>query len=86
MILDSGCTRAMGSRFAIDRLKPGNNIQSVTTFGFQNNHVQVNSHLQMENNPLLRRDVIHFRNDHAHTGWITTCVDTLDKGKVPILF
>ena len=23
---------------------------------------------------------------HTHTGWITTCVDILDKGKVPILF
>ena len=30
--------------------------------------------------------MIHFRHDHAHTGWTTTCVDILDKGKVPILF
>ena len=30
--------------------------------------------------------MIHFRNDHACTGWITNCVDILDKGKVPILF
>ena len=30
--------------------------------------------------------MIHFRNDRAQTGWITTCVDILDKGKVPILF
>ena len=42
----------------------------------------------MESNPatVKERLVIHFRNDHAHTGWITTCVDILDKGKVPILF
>ena len=67
VILDSGCTRAMGSRFAIDRLKPGNNIQSVTTFGFQNNHVQVNSHLQMENNPLSRRDLWFISDMIMHT-------------------
>ena len=30
--------------------------------------------------------MIHFRNDRAQTRWITTCVDILDKGKVPILF
>ena len=41
----------------------------------------------MENNLQSKaRLVIHFRNDRAHTGWITTCVDILDKGKVPILF
>ena len=59
-----------------------NSIRSVITSGFPSNPVQVNFHLQMENN----LEVIHFRNDHAHTGWITTCVDILDKGKVCILF
>ena len=41
----------------------------------------------MENSLTVKeRFVIHFRYDHAHTGWITTCADTLEKGKVPILF
>ena len=58
VILDSGCTRAMGSALQqIVLFKHVNNIQSVITSGFQNNHVQVNSHLQMENNPQLRRDL-----------------------------
>ena len=39
-----------------------------------------------EQSTVKERLAIHFRNDHAHTGWITTCVDILDKGKVPILF
>ena len=64
-----------------------NSIRSVITSGFPSNLVQVNFHLQMENNLQSKeRLVIHFRNDRAHTGWITTCVDILDKGKVPILF
>ena len=30
--------------------------------------------------------VIHFRNDDSPTGWVTTAVDILDQGDVPILF
>ena len=41
----------------------------------------------MENTVLSKkRLVIHCRNDRSQTGWITTCVGILDKGKVPILF
>jgi hypothetical protein len=53
VIFDSGCTRAMGSRFAIDRLVPACQQHP------QGDHIwcQVSFHLQMENNPLSRRDL-----------------------------
>ena len=38
-----------------------------------------------EQSTVKERLVIHFQNDHAHDDWITTCIDILDKGKVPIL-
>ena len=64
-----------------------NNIPSVITFGFLSNRVQVSfSFANGEQSTVKERLVIHFRNDRAQTGWITTCVDILDKGKVPILF
>ena len=88
VILDSSCTRAMGSRFAIDRLVQAcqqhpkrdqiwfSKQPCSSKFPFANG----------EQSTVKERLVFHFRNDHAHTGWITTCVDILDKGKVPILF
>ena len=88
VILDSGCTRAMGSRFAIDRL-----VQACQQHP-KRDHIWFSkqpcsskfSFANGEQSTVKERLVIHFRNDQAHTGWITTCVDILDKGKVPILF
>ena len=86
VILDSGCTRAMGSRFAIDRLVQAcqrhpkrdhiwfSTQPCTSKFSFANG----------EQSTVKERLVIHFRNDHAQNGWITTCVDMFDKGKVPI--
>ena len=87
VILDSGCTRAMGSRFAIDRLVQAcqrhpkrdhiwfSTQPCTSKFSFANG----------EKSTVKERLVIHFRNDHAQNGWITTCVDILDQ-YVPILF
>ena len=88
VILDSGCTRAMGSRFAIDRL-----VQACQQHP-KRDHIWFSkqpcsskfSFANGEQSTVKERLVIHFRNDRAQTGWITTCVDILDKGKVPILF
>ena len=88
VILDSGCTRAMGSRYAIDRL-----VQACQ-YHPKRDHIWFSkqpcsskfSFANGEQSTVKERLVIHFRNDRAQTGWITTCVDILDKGKVPILF
>ena len=88
VILDSGCTKAMGSRYAIDRLvhackqhKDSHNIWFSTEscfsrFAFANG----------EQSTVRERLIIHLRNRTSTTGWITTSVDILDKGRVPILF
>ena len=87
-ILDSGCTRATGFRFAIDRL-----VQACQQHP-KRDHIWFSkqpcsskfSFAHGEQSTVKERLVIHFRNDHAHTGWITACVDILNKGKVSILF
>ena len=78
----------MGSRFAIDRLVQAcqqhpkrdhiwfSKQPCSSKFAFANG----------EQSTVKERLVIHFRNDRAQSGWITTCIDILDKGKVPILF
>ena len=88
VILDSGCTKAMGSRYAVDRLvhackqhKDSHNIWFSTEscfsrFAFANG----------EQPTVRERLIIHLRNRTSTTGWITTSVDILDKGRVPILF
>ena len=88
VILDSGCTRAMGFRFAIDRLVQAcQQHPNRDQFWFPKQPCQSKfSSANGEQSTVKERLVIHFHNDHAHTGWITTCVDILDKGKVPILF
>ena len=88
VILDSGCTTAMGSRFAIDLLvqackhhKDSHNIWFSTESCF--------SHFAFANgeqSTVRERLIIHLRNKTGATGWITTSVDILDKGRVPILF
>ena len=88
MILDSGCTRAIGSCFAVDR--PAQSCQQHP----KRDHILFSkqpcssklSFANGEQSTVKERLVIHFRNDGAHDGWITTCVDILDKGKVPIFF
>ena len=72
VILDSGCTRATGSRFAIDRL-----VQ-VCQQHPKRDHIWFSkqpcsskfSFAHGEQSTVKERLVIHFRNDHAHTGWI----------------
>lgn len=88
VIPDSGCTRAMGSRFAIDRLvqacRSHKNSQRVwfetepcsCWFSFANG----------EQSTVKERLVIYFKSTFSNTGWISTSIDILDKGKVPILF
>ena len=76
VILDSGCTKAMGSRFAIDRL-----VQACQQHP-KRDHIWCSkqpcsskfSFVNGEQSTVKERPVIHFRNDHARTGWITTCV------------
>ena len=88
VILDSGRTRAMGSRFAIDRLvracKQHKNSDQIwfsteaanRKFSFANG----------EQSTVKERLIIHIKNSYSSAGWITTRVDILDKGRVPILF
>ena len=88
VFLDSDGTRAMGSRFAIDRL-----VQACQQHP-KRDHILLSKQpcsskllfANGEQSTVKERLVIHFRNDRAQTGWITTCVDIPDKGEVPILF
>ena len=86
VIPDSGC--AMGSRFAIDHpVQACQQHPKRDQIGFSKQPCSSKfSFANGEQSTVKERLVIHFRNDRAHTGWITTCVDILDKGKVPILF
>ena len=78
----------MGSRFAIDRL-----VQACQRHP-KRDHIWFStqpcsskfSFANGEQSTVKERLVIHLKNDHSQTGWVTTCVDILDKGKVPILF
>ena len=78
----------MGFRFAIDRLVQAcQQHPNRDQFWFSKQPCQSKfSSANGEQSTVKERLVIHFHNDHAHTGWITTCVDILDKGKVPKLF
>ena len=88
VICDTGCTRAMGSRCAIDRL-----VQACQQHP-KRDHIWFSkqpcssmfSFANGEQSTVEERLVIHFRHDQAHGAWIATCDDILDKGKVPILF
>ena len=88
VILDSGCTRAMGSRFAIDRLVRAcqNHTHShMIKFTKEASHNKF-SFANGESSHVKEKLVIHLRNPKHPTGWISTSVDILDKGRVPILF
>ena len=88
VIFDTGGTRAMGSRFAIDRF-----VQACQQHP-KRDHIwfckqpcsSMFPFAHGEQSTVEERLVIHFRHDQAHDAWITTCDDILDKGKVPILF
>ena len=88
VILDSGCTRAMGSRFAIDRLvracqnRPYSHMIKFTKEASHNKFSFANG----ESSHVKEKLVIHLKNPKLPTGWISTSVDILDKGRVPILF
>ena len=88
VILDSGCTKAMGSRYAVNRLiracknSPEYRLIDLSfepchsTFSFANSETSV----------VRERLHIHIRSELSPTGWIETTVDVLDQGRVPILF
>ena len=88
VILDSGCTRAMGSRFAIDRLvracqnHPYSHMIKFTKESSYNKFSFANG----ESSHVKEKLVIHLKNPKHPTGWISTSVDILDKGRAPILF
>ena len=87
VFLDSGCTRAMGSRFAIDRLvracqnHPFSHMIKFTKEASFNKFSFANG----ESSNVREKLVIRLKNPKHPTGWITTSVDILDKGRVPIL-
>ena len=88
VILDSGCTRAMGSRFAIDRLVracQNHSYSHLIKFTKEASHNKF-SFANGESSHVKEKLVIHLRNPKHPTGWISTSVDILDKGRVPILF
>ena len=88
VILDSGCARAMGSLFAIDQLvqtSPRHPKRDHIWFSTQPCTSKF-SFANGEQSTVKERLVIHFRNDDAPNGWIITCADILNKGKIPILF
>ena len=88
VILDSGCTRAMGSRFAIDRLVKAcmnhrySHLIKFTEEASNNRFSFANG----ESSHVKEKLIIHLKNPKHPTGWVTTTVDILDKGRVPILF
>ena len=88
VILDSGCTRAMGSRFAIDRLVKAcmnhrySHLIKFTKEASNNRFSFANG----ESSHVKEKLIIHLKNPKHPTGWVTTTVDILDKGRVPILF
>ena len=88
VILDSGCTRAMGSRFAIDRLVKAcmnhrySHLIKFTKEASNNRFSFANG----ESSYVKEKLIIHLKNPKHPTGWVTTTVDILDKGRVPILF
>ena len=88
VILDSGCTRAMGSKYAIDRLvracqnHPNADLVYFTREPSQSRFSFANG----QQSSVHEKLIIHFRNDDSPTGWVTTAVDILDQGDVPILF
>ena len=86
VILDSGCTRAMGSRFAINRFVSQNHPYShMIKFTKEASHNKF-SFANGESSHVKEKLVIHLKNPKHPTGWISTSVDILDKGRVPILF
>ena len=88
VIIDSGCTRAMGSRTAIMRLvkacKRHHNASKID-FSFEPSSSRF-SFANGEQSNVREKLVIYFQNDQSPTGWITTAIDILDQGDVPILF
>ena len=88
VIIDSGCARAMGSRTAIMRLvkacKRHYNASKID-FSFEPSSSRF-SFANGEQSNVREKLVIYFQNDQSPTGWITTAIDILDQGDVPILF
>ena len=88
VIIDSGCTRAMGSRTAVMRLvkacKRHYNASKID-FSFEPSSSRF-SFANGEQSNVREKLVIYFQNDQSPTGWITTAIDILDQGDVPILF
>ena len=78
----------MGSRFAIDRLVKAcmthrySHLPKFTKEARNNKFSFANG----ESSHVKEKLVIHLKNPKHPTGWVTTSVDILDKGRVPILF
>ena len=77
VILDSGCTRAMGSRFAIDRLVKAcmnhrySHLIKFTKEASNNRFSFANG----ESSHVKEKLIIHLKNPKHPTGWVTTTVD-----------
>ena len=88
VILDSRSTPAMGSRFATDRLFKAcmdHRYPHLIKFTKEASHNKV-LFANGESSHVKEKLVIHVKNPKHPTGWITTSVDILEKGRVPILF
>ena len=78
----------MGSRFAIDRLVKAcmnhrySHLIKFTKEASNNRFSFANG----ESSHVKEKLIIHLKNPKHPTGWVTTTVDILDKGRVPILF
>ena len=78
----------MGSKFAIDRLVracQNHPIADLVYFTKEPSQSRF-SFANGQRSSVHEKLVIHFRNDDSPTGWVTTAVDILDQGDVPILF
>ena len=78
----------MGSKFAIDRLVracQNHPIADLVYFTKEPSQSRF-SFANGQQSSVHEKLVIHFRNDDSPTGWVTTAVDILDQGDVPILF
>ena len=85
VILDTGCTRSMGSRHAVNRLMQACSKQEPNLIWFKT--VPCRSMFTFANGEtsvITQRLVMYFARSNGSS--VSTTIDILDKGKVPILF
>lgn len=86
VILDSGCARAMGSRFALDRLVracQNHRYSHLIKFTKEASNNKFSFAIG-ESSHVKQKFVTHVKNPKHPTAWITTSVDILDKGRAPL--